>query len=195
MVWIPFGVHIEAQVFDSHHRAVDVSLKFPHSEVIGLDIVPPVLRDGNLPSNCRFEIDDCNLSFTHWVNTFDFVHARSVDTAIHDFPTFLYNMAQIMRPGAVLIVGSGLPHFFDENRQPHPDVEEGEEGFSWLQKAFTATLTHYLSTIPTPNRPDCGINSMKWGHWAEDNPNFEEVATWEIYLPIGNWKPGSLPPS
>ncbi|KAG8909595.1 hypothetical protein FRC02_007671 [Tulasnella sp. 418] len=135
MVWIPFGVHIEAQVFDSHHRAVDVSLKFPHSEVIGLDIVPPVLRDGNLPSNCRFEIDDCNLSFTHWVNTFDFVHARSVDTAIHDFPTFLYNMAQIMRPGAVLIVGSGLPHFFDENRQPHPDVEEGEEGFSWLQKA------------------------------------------------------------
>ncbi|KAG8916947.1 hypothetical protein FRC02_003447 [Tulasnella sp. 418] len=108
--------------------AVDMGLKFPHSEVIGLDIVPPVLRDGNLPSNCRFEIDDCNLSFTHWVNTFDFVHARSVDTAIHDFPTFLYNMAQIMRPGAVLVVGSGLPHFFDENGQPHPDVEEGEEG-------------------------------------------------------------------
>ncbi|KAG8938222.1 hypothetical protein FRC03_007501 [Tulasnella sp. 419] len=103
-------------------------------------------------------------------------------------------MAQIMRPGAVLVVGSGLPHFFDENGQPHPDVEEGEEGFSWLQKSFAATVTHYLSTISTSHSPDCGINSTKWGHWAENNPNFEEVATWEIYLPIGNWKPGSLPP-
>ncbi|KAG8917454.1 hypothetical protein FRC02_003104, partial [Tulasnella sp. 418] len=175
----------------SYFRALDMSLKFPHSEVIGLDIVPPILQTGNLPDNCRFEIDDCNLSFTHWVNTFDLIHVRSVDLGIHDFPSFLYNMAQIMKPGAILIVGAGLLRFLNENGQPYPDVEEGEEGFSWLQKTFTAVHTEALKTTSPFIYADnvAGTSWATWAHWAEGNPNFEQVTSWEMNIQIGNWKP------
>ncbi|KAG8950068.1 hypothetical protein FRC03_000168 [Tulasnella sp. 419] len=102
-------------------------------------------------------------------------------------------MAQIMKPGAILIVSAGLPRFIDENGQPYQDMNEGETGFSWLQKSFTAVYTEYLKATSPFNHVDdvAGTSWATWEHWAESNPNFEQVTTWDMDIQIGTWKPAA----
>ncbi|KAG9044483.1 hypothetical protein FS837_008078 [Tulasnella sp. UAMH 9824] len=47
---------------------------------------------------------------------------------IKDFDSFLYNLAEVLRPGGVLILGSGDPQFYDENVKALPIVSEGQPG-------------------------------------------------------------------
>ncbi|KAG8957517.1 hypothetical protein FRC03_010064 [Tulasnella sp. 419] len=151
-----------------------MSLQFPHCEVIGLDLVPPKIRDAVFPENCRFEIDDGNLSFTHWTNKFDVVHARCINEGIQDFPLFLNHLAQTMKPGAILILGNGTPQFYDEDEQPYQDVNEGEEG-----------KIHSTSLGIDPD--DSLYAPLLWDKWARNNPNFVNVNTLDMKLKVGNW--------
>ncbi|KAG8926422.1 hypothetical protein FRC02_008888 [Tulasnella sp. 418] len=163
---------------------IDMANKFPETDFIGLDLVPPKLGNRELPDNCRFEIDDANLSMTHWTNAFDLVHVTALDDGIHDFEHFLYNVAQTMKPGALLIIGGGSIKIYDENDEPPTDVE-GQPGFSWVQKFFSTFFVQYVSG---------GIKEgkhWKWADWLNDNPNYEDVVSWLMPLPIGNWKQAS----
>lgn len=90
-----------------------MALQFPHADVIGLDLVPPVLLNADtIPPNCRFEVDDANLSMSHYEGCFNVVHMRSADAGINDFPGWLYEVAQSMRPHGVLILVTGFPVSF-----------------------------------------------------------------------------------
>lgn len=92
-----------------------MALQFPHVEVLGIDLVPPVLLTvDTIPHNCRFEVDDANLSMTHHKDYFDVVQVRCVDQGINDYNGFLYEIAQTIRPGGMLIVchGDGVSLFF-----------------------------------------------------------------------------------
>ncbi|KAG8944937.1 hypothetical protein FRC03_001866 [Tulasnella sp. 419] len=164
---------------------IDMANKFPETDFVGLDLVPPKLGDRVLPENCRYEIDDANLSMTHWVNAFDIVHVRALDDGIHDFEYFLYNVAQTIKPGGLLIIGGGSRMIYDENDEPRPDVEEGQPGFSWVQKFF---LTVFVDYAPGGRRAG---KHWKWADWLNDNPNYEDVVSWLMPLPIGNWKQAS----
>ncbi|KAG8916241.1 hypothetical protein FRC02_004099 [Tulasnella sp. 418] len=114
-----------------------------------------------------------------WVGKFDLVHVRAIQTGIHDFESFLYNIAHIMRPGALLILSTGGTQVFDENDNPRRDVEEGEEGFTWTKKFFSA-----IAAAVYKDKPDA---SKLWDKWANSNPNLEQVVRWEMPMPIGNW--------
>ncbi|KAG8946039.1 hypothetical protein FRC03_001584 [Tulasnella sp. 419] len=169
--------------------AIDMSLQFPHCEVIGLDLVPPKIREVAVPDNCWFEIDDGNLSFTHWTNKFDLIHVRCINEGIQDFPTFFNNLAQTMKPGALFIIGCGTFQFYDKNEQPYQDVKEGEEGFSWVQKWFREVSRHYInihSTSPGLN-PESISAEMWWETWAANNPNFVNINMLNMKTRIGNW--------
>ncbi|KAG9028012.1 hypothetical protein FS837_004014, partial [Tulasnella sp. UAMH 9824] len=90
--------------------AIDIALQFPHAEVVGLDLVPPAtVTETTVPPNCRFEVDDANLSFEHYENCFNLVHMRSSEAGINDFQGFLYEIARTLRPGGVLIIATGYP--------------------------------------------------------------------------------------
>lgn len=87
-----------------------MALQFPHVDVLGIDLVPPVLLDSTMiPNNCRFEVDDANMSMSHHQDSFDVVHVRSAEVGIHDFHGFLYKVAQTMRPGGILICATVIP--------------------------------------------------------------------------------------
>lgn len=91
-------------------RAIDIALQFPHAEVVGLDLVPPAtVTETTVPPNCRFEVDDANLSFEHYENCFNVVHMRSSEAGINDCEGFLYEIARTLRPGGVLIIATGYP--------------------------------------------------------------------------------------
>ncbi|KAG8973076.1 hypothetical protein FRB90_010011, partial [Tulasnella sp. 427] len=121
--------------------AIQMARRYPHADVLGLDLAPPLVAIDAIPQNCRFELDDANLSLSHYANTFDLVHVRAADSGIKDFHAFLYNLAEVLRPGGVLILGSGDPQFYSEKVEPLPIVSEGEPGFRWMQKIFAAVYS------------------------------------------------------
>ncbi|KAG8958191.1 hypothetical protein FRC03_009373 [Tulasnella sp. 419] len=117
---------------------MEMALKFPHCEVVGLDIVPPNLGNREIPPNCRFEVDDANLSLTHYANMFDLVHCRAVEMAIQDWEAFSYNIAQTLKPGGMFLSSTGNTQFLNERGEPLRVVTEGRVGFRWIQKVFSA---------------------------------------------------------
>lgn len=131
-----------------------MALQFPHAEVVGLDLVPPAnVAETSIPPNCRFEVDDANLSFEHYKDCFNVVHVRSADQGINDFESFLYEIARTLRPNGILLLVTGYPvstpfrmlkcdaqelylcyvlywdprqQIYDIDAKPFPVVEEGE---------------------------------------------------------------------
>jgi len=99
----------------------------------------------------RFEVDDVNLSLAHYTKCFDVVHARALDAGIYDYCSFLYNVAQVMRPGGVLLLVKGDLQLYDENLQPLVAVEEGAPGFSGAQTLFTAAYSCFKWVASSQN--------------------------------------------
>lgn len=122
---------------------LDMGGMFPHAEVVGLDLAPANLpRYGislgviwrlvdrfmvrlNIASghreptpNCRFECDDVNFGLSHYKNSFDVVHARCVESGIADYPHFLKDVQQVLRPGGVFLAVFGSSKMLGENLEP-----------------------------------------------------------------------------
>ncbi|KIO33922.1 hypothetical protein M407DRAFT_17190 [Tulasnella calospora MUT 4182] len=164
--------------------ALDMAMQFPHAEVIGLDIVPPVLlTDADVPDNCRFEVDDANLSFAHYENAFNVVHMRSANQGINDFESWLYETARTLRPNGVLLLVNGYPQLYDAQFQPLPTREPGEEGFTWVQFLWSSVYKamHNRGNFATDS-------SLHWQRWLESNPNYRDPKTRSMYIPLGPWK-------
>ncbi|RDX56492.1 S-adenosyl-L-methionine-dependent methyltransferase [Lentinus brumalis] len=163
--------------------AIDMAKQFPHCSVVGVDLAPPRV-DGDLPPNCRFEIDDANLGFSHYRESFDVIHARSVSAGIRDFPQFLEELAQALRPGGVVLLGDGEMQLYDEWQEPLAYSAQGSSDFSWLHSVFFA-----------------GYNAMKTRGGSVDSPSmnptwlrnidaFTDVGWHKVYIPLGPWRCG-----
>jgi uncharacterized UPF0146 family protein len=48
--------------------------KVPHVEVIGIDLAPATINENDVPSKCRFELDDVNQGLPHFYNQMDVRH-------------------------------------------------------------------------------------------------------------------------
>ncbi|KAG8914448.1 hypothetical protein FRC01_004074, partial [Tulasnella sp. 417] len=165
--------------------ALDMARQFPHAEVVGLDLVPPVLVTADeIPANCRFEVDDANLSLDHFENCFDLVHVRSSDTGLGDLKGWFYEIAKTLRPGGLLIMANGSIQKRGADLSPLPLTEPGQPGFSWLQNAWGFVYDGYVK------KGNTGIqNPLYWDDWLQENPNFEYICRQDYFVPIGPWKP------
>ncbi|KAG8986470.1 hypothetical protein FRB94_002795 [Tulasnella sp. JGI-2019a] len=163
-----------------------MALEFPHVDVVGIDFVPPVLLSAEaIPPNCRFEVDDANLSMTHYKDCFNMVHVRSADQGINDFNGCLYELAQTLRPGGILVLSTGIPQMYMEDYTPFPVTEPGEENFTWIQKLLGHTYQALL------NRGNPSVEAcLHWVKWLEENPNYENVLQSDTFVCLGAWKPG-----
>ena len=56
--------------------------KFPHVEVIGVDLAPAIISEGDVLENCRFELGDVNRGLSRFYGQFDLVHMRSVANGV-----------------------------------------------------------------------------------------------------------------
>ncbi|KAG8925392.1 hypothetical protein FRC03_002497 [Tulasnella sp. 419] len=184
---------------------LDMAAEFPHAEIVGLDLAPPTLTGiADIPSNCRqvreahhsktlpsdplvfrFEVDNANLPLDHYTNCFNLVHVRGCEVGIIDYEYLLYNLAQTLKSGGMLILCGGSPQLYDENHEPMPVTLEGYPGFTRIQRVIGEAYNAYL------NRGNRALDCMlHWGHWLENNPNYEDSVVYDTYIPLGPWPTG-----
>jgi len=56
--------------------------KYPHVQVIGTDLAPAVMNENDIPSNCRFELDDVHRGLAHFYDQMDLVHMRAISAGV-----------------------------------------------------------------------------------------------------------------
>ncbi|KAG8872851.1 hypothetical protein FRB97_007286 [Tulasnella sp. 331] len=161
--------------------AIDMGRLFPHAEVVGLDLVPANLTRPP-PPNCRFECDDANLGFDHYTNSFNVVHARLICTGITDYRALLSEFSKMLRPGGVFLSMEADMQIFDENFEAITARNEGEPGFTWLERVVFSSRSAFKERAP--GGTDSGYMIPKWLESME----WEETGTKQLYLPVGPWE-------
>ncbi|TFK76384.1 S-adenosyl-L-methionine-dependent methyltransferase [Pluteus cervinus] len=170
--------------------AIDMADEFPRAEVIGVDLAPIQPRD--VPPNCTFELcdlDQWNIPYPD--NYFDFVHARSMHTGIHDYPRFIEEIARILRPGGlVLIIEPSLhplvgpiPTATAVPAMPLTQPSESyHDGWETLWETYRTCLRRHGIDVTVPER---------LADLLAEAGEFEDIVTSEGNIPVGFWPPES----
>jgi len=74
--------------------------KYPHVEIIGTDLAPGIMNEKDVPTNCRFELDDVNRGMPHFYDQMDLVHMRSVGAGVS--PLLILCISHLLRPFALI---------------------------------------------------------------------------------------------
>ncbi|KAG9008864.1 hypothetical protein FRB94_012833 [Tulasnella sp. JGI-2019a] len=161
--------------------AMDMAREFPHADVVGLDLVPPNVSQEDIPSNCRFEVDDVNLDMSHYAKSFNIVHMRSIAMGVNNFQDLIHRLAQTLRAdGAILLVG-GDYRLYREDLSPSPMVQEGEPGWTASQAIFTA-----IHNMGKKRGGDLDA-ALSWTKYLNANPMYTNVGMQDIFVPLGPW--------
>ncbi|KAI0691028.1 S-adenosyl-L-methionine-dependent methyltransferase [Cytidiella melzeri] len=156
---------------------IDMAIEFSHCDVVGVDLAPPRL-EGEIPSNCRFEIDDANLGFAHFYQSFDVVHARAISMGIRDYPAFLRELALTLRPGGILLLGEGEMQLYDERQRP---VSFSETTSSSTERIFFAGYNAIKTRGGSIEA--AGMSPS----WLRSIDSLIDVGWAKAFVPIGPW--------
>lgn len=164
---------------------LDMGELFPHAEVVGLDLAPANLPRDPTP-NCRFECDDVNFGLSHYKNSFDVVHARCVETGITDYPHFLKDVHQVLRPGGVFLAVSGSSKMLGEDFEP---CVKGKVDPSVPPENNTATLLAGFHEAARARGAKTDTFLYTRG-WLEEmgRSAWSTVGETRFYIPVGPWK-------
>lgn len=78
--------------------AMDCADQFPSASVIATDLSP--IQPSFVPPNLEFQIDDFCLPWTFSLESFDFIHARSIYGCVANYTTFYSEILSHLKPGA-----------------------------------------------------------------------------------------------
>ncbi|KAG9019382.1 hypothetical protein FRB90_003189 [Tulasnella sp. 427] len=160
---------------------VNTARRFPHTDVVGIDLAPANLTR-QPPPNCTFECDDVNLGLDHYHGCFDVINARGIASGIANYPSFLKDSIQILRPGGMFQSIECDLQLFDERFLPITAEDEDEPGFSWTQKMCVASRK-------AMGRRGPGIHAGPQIHrWMKEMVDvWAETGEKVIYIPVGPW--------
>ncbi|KAG9029513.1 hypothetical protein FRB95_005234 [Tulasnella sp. JGI-2019a] len=162
--------------------AIDMGRLFPHAEVVGMDLAPANLS-ATPPPNCRFECDDANLGLDHYANSFNVVHSRLICIGITNYRALLADIGRMLRPGGIYLSIEADLQLFDENFEAITAQNEGEPGFTWLQKV--AHASHAAFKERAPGGIDAGYMIPKW---LQSMDCWEETGSKKVYFAVGAWE-------
>lgn len=167
--------------------ALSMARRFPHVQVLGIDLAPVPLSPDLVTPNLRFEIDNIMQGLTHHAGRFDLVHMRCVGGGLPDYAQAITYAAQCLKPGGLLII-------FD---------------YDMLVCAKDMVSTRKMAT---PNQPDGSwvqrfFYEFRWAYAANGIPMFDELldkGLWEhplldgcgaagLHIPLGPWATSSEP--
>lgn len=100
---------------------------------------------------------------------------------IRDYPLFLNELAQTLRPGGVILLADGDMQLYDDQQRPMPFKTLGEPGFSWTHKVFFASYNAMKSRGSSVDPP------LMNPTWLRSIDSLTDVGWDKIYIPIGPW--------
>ena len=74
---------------------------------------------------------------------YSLVQMRMISHGVDDFRGAIHNVAEILLPGGILLLGGGSLDVYNEDKESLPTVKEGEEG--WC--AIKSILKVYYEVI------------------------------------------------
>lgn len=102
-------------------------------------------------------------------------------TQIRDFPALLNELAQVLRPGGVLLLGDGEMQLYDEHRKPISFAEPGQPGFSWTHRVFFAgynAMKNRGGNIDSPSMSPTWLRAIE---------SLTDVGWHKVFIPVGPW--------
>ncbi|KAF4857172.1 Secondary metabolism regulator LAE1 [Colletotrichum siamense] len=161
--------------------AVEFGEDHPDAEVLGMDLSPSMPEF--VPPNVKFEIDDLDEEWTY-SRPFDYIHSRTMNSSINDWPLYLKKVFNHLTPGG---------YFELQEADLFPTSDDGTlKGDSPLMKCtdlmYEASVKfgRPFQQIPPLVRMmedtgfvDVKLNRFKWptNSWPKD-PRYKELGIW-----------------
>jgi len=149
--------------------AMQLADKLEHSQIIGNDLSP--IQPRWVPANVEFEVDDCE---SEWPRRafFDFIHSRYMAGSISDWPKFMRQCHDNLKPG-------GWAEFQDF------DLHNYSEDDSIPEESYVIEFyTNLIDAMEQAGKTACP--GRRLAGWARD-AGFVNVHHEIFKLPIGPW--------
>lgn len=162
--------------------------EFAHCEVLGVDLAPMPVFPGQMPPNCKFEMNDVNRGLEHLQGMYDVVHARAIGMGLKDFRKSLQQVVGCAKPGGIVIWMDGDYDFYSgwpinyarfwSNSNPQGSY------ISRVLYELRRSVTLAGSDVPTMEKV---LDEGLWSNAPTLDPDTCKAAS--VYLPIGKmWR-------
>lgn len=167
--------------------AIEMAREFPHCEVVGIDLARVPLPEADLPTNCRFEVDDINLGLPHLKEQFDVVFCRAVALGLKDFRKSLEDVCACAKPGGIIIWIDADYSFYSKWPMTYrPFFSSSNPDGSCLQRCLYEVRRVSESLLGSDLKTmEAIMEDGFWNHAIMLDPATCKVAS--LYLPVGTW--------
>ncbi|PVF95576.1 S-adenosyl-L-methionine-dependent methyltransferase [Serendipita vermifera] len=165
---------------------IAMAREFPHAEVVGVDLAPCPIDSEELPSNCRFEIDDINLGISqHFREQFDLIHCRLIASGMKDFRKVMVDVEQCLKPGGMVVwMDVDFDMYSNDRFLYRPFATESNPSGSWFQR-----ITFEMRRQAVIGGSDLYTTAAELdaGFWKHELLDPDTCRTASLYLPLGPW--------
>ncbi|PVF97732.1 S-adenosyl-L-methionine-dependent methyltransferase [Serendipita vermifera] len=167
---------------------IEMALKFPHVEVLGIDL-KPTSKEG-LPPNCSFLVHDINTGLSKFHGLYDLVHCRQSGWGFIDHHASLMESIKCLKPGGMIMFIDPL-HMLKEGRTAFydPASSTNPEG-SWHQRMM---MLSFHGAQMLGNDIKGGEMDLERGFWDLEECNPNTCGAVEMACPIGDWATSNDP--
>ncbi|KDQ07710.1 hypothetical protein BOTBODRAFT_180480 [Botryobasidium botryosum FD-172 SS1] len=157
--------------------AVEMAQEFPHCNVVGVDLAPPLQADP--PPNCRIEVDDINLGLEHFYGSFDLIHARLISAGIKDYYGLLDDISKCLRPNGMFLAVDWDYRLCDPTKSYTTIYPRNHPKHAWLPRFIRAMNVAVRSRMGN-------IDAVALlPQWLKEHRSFEAVGQCDVWIPCG----------
>jgi len=168
----------------------------PVVEVIGIDLAPAIMNEGDVRNNCRFELDDVNRGLPRFHGKVDLVHIRSVCGGIKNYSETVGELVKCLKPGGMLLLVEGGVEWHTED-QAHLAVPADPDCPDLIQpgKTWLGRFAYESEKAQSARGGDLKQASQLIDHGLWDHPALDPDSCGVIagFVPIGPWPQSANP--
>ncbi|PVF97730.1 hypothetical protein CPB86DRAFT_759682 [Serendipita vermifera] len=165
-----------------------MALKFPHVEVLGIDLKPGP-KEG-VPPNCRFLTHDVNTGLSKFHGLYDIVHCRQSGWGFIDHHATLMDSIKCLKPGGVLIFIDFLLMLKEDCNAIYDPASSTNPYGSWHQRMM---MLSFCGTEEIGNDLRRGHMDLDQGFWDLEGCNPNTCGAVEMAYPLGTWATSNDP--
>jgi SAM-dependent methyltransferase len=200
-------------------RTIETAKRFPHCQVLGIDLALRELDDDQKLPNLSFEVHDVNNGLDKHHSQFDLVHARLIQAGTKDFVRFQHDVEACLKPGGIMIFIDGdwrtyaedgvtaatMPVIDEDGYAIHSIIEgdkNTDDGASHTNidtQKKSGKPSWFRQMISEVANANClaGGDNMKYftdhGFWHHPLCDPGNAFTANLLIPIGTWATGKYP--